>query len=54
MPLTGVRNDLKMTDIRGRNKDAKFHLFSDAEMRELFSAWPEALENQKKLLTSAM
>ena len=37
----------KMTDIRGRNKDAKFHLFSDSEMMELFSAWPEVLENQK-------
>ena len=31
--LTAVRNDLKMTDIRGRNKDAKFHLFEDDEMK---------------------
>ena len=36
-----------MTDIRGRNKDAKFHLIDDEEMKQYFQSGPEALDNQK-------
>lgn len=47
--LTGVKNDLTMSDIRARNRDVTFHLRSDAEMEELFGQWPEALASQKQI-----
>ena len=47
--LTAIKNDLNMTDLRKRIQTAEFHLFSNEEMELKYQAWPEALENQKKI-----
>jgi DNA polymerase-3 subunit alpha len=47
--LTAIKNSYTATDIRGRLKDVKFHLASDDEMIEMFSAWPEAISNSLKI-----
>ncbi len=47
--LIGIKHGLTMSKIRGRRKGTHFHLFSPDEMREIYGAWPEALENTKKI-----
>lgn len=45
--LIGIKHGLTMTKLRGRRKTAQFHLFDDAEMHQLYGAWPEALANTR-------
>ncbi len=47
--LTAIKNDLTMTDLRGRIQNAEFHLFDNEEMQMRYGAWPEALANQKRI-----
>lgn len=47
--LIGIKHGLTMTKLRGRRKTAQFHLLDDQEMQQLFSAWPEALANTRKI-----
>ncbi len=47
--LTAIKNDLKMTDIRGRIKTSEFHVFEDHEFQARFAEYPEALANQKRV-----
>ena len=43
--LVGIKNELTMSSVRKRNKTARFHLFDNQEMNNLYGAWPEALQN---------
>lgn len=47
--LTAIKNELTMSLIRSRIKDARFHLFSDEEMEAAYAAWPEALANTARI-----
>jgi DNA polymerase-3 subunit alpha len=47
--LVSIKNDIKMDDIRDKRQNFRAHLFSDDEMREYYSEWPEALENTLKI-----
>ncbi len=47
--LTCIRNELTLSRIRHRRKDARFHLPSNEEMSALFADCPEALENTLKI-----
>ncbi|MBP6219100.1 MAG: DNA polymerase III subunit alpha [Oligoflexales bacterium] len=44
-----IKNHLTLADIRGRLKQAFFHLTSDEEMLHLFKDYPEALANTLKI-----
>ncbi len=45
--LTAIKNDLTMSDIRGRIQTSEFHMLNDEEFQARFNPWPEALANQK-------
>ncbi|MBC7661402.1 MAG: DNA polymerase III subunit alpha [Chitinophagaceae bacterium] len=45
--LTAIKNDLTMSDIRGRIQTSEFHVLTDEEFEVRFKQWPEALANQK-------
>ena len=47
--MTAVKNDLSMSDLRRRNKSARFHMLSTEEFNTIYAAWPEALANQIKI-----
>ncbi|NRA64973.1 MAG: DNA polymerase III subunit alpha [Pseudobacteriovorax sp.] len=43
--LTAVKNDLKISDISQRNKEAEFHFFDNEEMLAKYGQWPESIAN---------
>lgn len=43
--LLGVKNELTLSSMRQRIKGARFHLFSDPEIYEIYQGWPEAVAN---------
>ena len=47
--LTAVKNDLKISGLAARNKDAKFHFFTNEEMISTYGQWPDSLDNIKKI-----
>jgi DNA polymerase-3 subunit alpha len=47
--LTAIKNDLTMSKLRNKRRDARFHLLTNEEMQEVYGAWPEALENSAKI-----
>jgi DNA polymerase-3 subunit alpha len=47
--LIGIKHGLNMTKLRGRRKTAQFHMLDDAEMEQLYGAWPEALANTRSI-----
>ncbi len=40
-----IKNSLTMNDIKERQRTSQFHLTTNQEMADLFSKWPEALQN---------
>ena len=44
-----IMNDLTLTDISARDRDACFHLFADEEIRERYGAYPDAIANTCKI-----
>jgi DNA polymerase-3 subunit alpha len=50
--LTAIKNDLTMSDIRGRIQTTEFHVLTDEEFQFRFQDWPEALANQKVVADS--
>ncbi len=50
--LMGIKHDLKVTDLRGRNRAARFHLLDNDEFAKVYAAWPEAVANTLKIAES--
>lgn len=50
--LTGVKNDLSMSDLRGRNTQAQFHLLDNNEMLTKYGDYPDSLKNQSVIINS--
>lgn len=48
--LTAVKNDLKISNLAGRNKDATFHLYTNEEMIQKYGQWPDSLDNIAKIV----
>jgi DNA polymerase III subunit alpha len=48
--LMGIKHGLTMTKLRGRLKNARFHMLDNDEMRSVYGEWPEALANQKVIV----
>ncbi|MEY4631751.1 MAG: hypothetical protein RIQ81_1871 [Pseudomonadota bacterium] len=47
--LMGIKHDLKVTDLRGRNRQARFHLLDNDEFHAVYGAWPEAIANTQRI-----
>lgn len=47
--VVAIKNDLTMSKIRDRRKDAEFHVFTLEEMEKKFKAYPEAIANTQKI-----
>ena len=47
--LISIKNDLKLSKLRHRRKNARAHMFSNDEMQKYYKNWPEALGNTAKI-----
>ena len=43
--VLGIKNDLKLKNLRNRRKNIQAHLFTPEEIQSLYSKWPEAIKN---------
>ena len=44
-----IKNDLTISGLHRRNMNARFHLFTAAEMQELYGRFPEAIANTNRI-----
>lgn len=47
--LLGIKHDMKVTSLRGRNRTARFHVLDNDEFQKVYGAWPEAIANTRKI-----
>ena len=47
--LLGIKHDMKVTSLRGRNRSARFHVLDNDEFQKVYGAWPEAVANTRKI-----
>ena len=47
--LTAIKNELTMSKLRGRRRNARFHLLDNEEMASTFAKWPQALANTLRI-----
>ncbi len=47
--LVAIKNELKMNQLRGRVRDARFHLLNTEEFNQVYGAWPEAIQNTVRI-----
>ncbi|NDE14545.1 DNA polymerase III subunit alpha [bacterium] len=47
--LLGIKHELKVGDLRGRNRNARFHVLDNDEFQKVYGAWPEAVANTRKI-----
>ncbi|NBQ54477.1 MAG: DNA polymerase III subunit alpha, partial [Proteobacteria bacterium] len=47
--LLGIKHDMKVTSLRGRNRSARFHVLDNDEFQKVYGAWPEAIANTRKI-----
>jgi DNA polymerase-3 subunit alpha len=47
--LLGIKHELKVGDLRGRYRNARFHVLDNDEFQKVYGAWPEAIANTQKI-----